>query len=134
MLLLISPLAGQALDVEVQDPETSKLRFAATQHEIISILLKEGQVDRILPEFEQILSLDLGDEKLVVQEAWLVVNGLLELGNFELSLSVIDIALPQIEEKENEFTLLMLKGKVFKQAGRLREAISVYRKAQQLQN
>lgn len=113
----------------------AKLRFAATQHEIISILIKEGQFDRVLPEFVRILELGFvgPDEELVVKETWSIVSSLTGAKQYDLAHMVADEALKQTAQVNSRFTLLMLKGKLYKHEGRLSEALSTYRKAQQIQ-
>ena len=116
--------------------EDSDLRFAATQHEIISILIREGEYDRVLPEFEKILSLDLSGpkEELLVKEVWLVANSLMTAEQYSVGQQVIDKALRKVSSDESRFTLLMLKGKLYKQEGRLQDAVRVYRQAQNVQD
>ena len=120
----------------IGESDEAKLRYAASQHEIISILLKEGQFDRILPEFNKILGLDLGseNEKLVATETWVVADQLVSAGQYSLAHRVVDAGLAKMVTSENQFTLLMLKGKIYREEGRLEEAISVYRKAQDLKD
>ena len=113
--------------------EESKLRFAATQHEIISIMLQEKDYAGALSEFRRILALGLEQETPLVQEAWLVVDRLMAFRQYSFALQVIDDTLEEIEKPQNRFTLLMLKGKVYKQEGRMSEAVRVYREAQKLQ-
>jgi tetratricopeptide (TPR) repeat protein len=118
----------------VADSEDAKLQFASAQHEIIAILLQEEKYDSILPELEKIFALNLrGDnEKLVVQEVWLISDQLLASGKFDLAHRIIDSALSKITSPENQFTLQMLKGKILKEQGRLKEAIELYRSAQEV--
>lgn len=108
------------------------LRFAATQHEIIAILIEEGQFDRVLPEFQKILDLGFTGEleQLVVKEVWVVVNELSGANQFELGHQVVSSALRQLSEDESRFQLLMLKGKLYKQQGLVQEAVRTYRQAQ----
>ena len=43
----------------------SKLEYAATQYEIVSILIEQGKYEAVIPEFRRILKLGLEDETLV---------------------------------------------------------------------
>ena len=132
-LLLLLVVAGYAIAAE--QGEEAKLRFAAAQHEIIAILIKEEQFDRVLPEFSRIVELGFEGptEELVVKETWAVVDGLMAAAQFEIAHQVIDQALDHTAESDSEFGLLMLKGKLYRQEGRLREALQTYRLAQGLQ-
>ena len=116
-----------------RNTEEGKLRFAATQHEIIAIMLQEKDYAGAVSEFRRILALDLRQEMPLVQEAWLVVDSLMASRQYSFAHQVIDDTLEEIEIPQNRFTLLMLKGKVYKEAGRMSEAVRVYRKAQKLQ-
>lgn len=124
-----------ASGVAVGSSAEAKLRFAAAQHEIISILIKENQFDRVLPEFRKILGLDLAgeQEQLVVKEVWSIVTGLTDAGQYASAHQLLDEALSYATQQDNRFALLMLKGKLFKQEGRLQEALGTYRQAQQIQ-
>jgi len=116
----------------IADSEESKLQYASAQHEIISILLQDGQYDAALSEFQKILTLNLAgeNEKLIVQEVWQIVDQLVAAEQFSLSHKLINIALQKMTRADNEFTLQMLKGKVYKEEGLLKEALEVYRAAQ----
>lgn len=142
-LLLVFSILASVAPAQVANGEIpatadleTRLRFAATQHEIISILLQEQEFELVRQEFEKILALQFSEEheKLVVQEAWIIAQQLLQADQFALTHEIIDATLGQIRSSENQFTLLMLKGKVLRDEGRLQEALSVYQEARQLQN
>jgi tetratricopeptide (TPR) repeat protein len=116
----------KSADVETQ------LRFAASQHEIIKILLDEGRLGEVLPEFWKILDLELAgeDEKPVVQEAWLIGERMSEVGEYDLAHEIVDGALDELEASESQFYLLMLKGKILQDEGLTEEALDAYREAQ----
>ena len=48
---------------------TDKLEYAATQYEIVSILIEQGKYEAVIPEFRRILKLGLEDETLVASSA-----------------------------------------------------------------
>ncbi|MDA2933892.1 hypothetical protein MYX82_06065 [Acidobacteria bacterium AH-259-D05] len=131
LLWSLTPVTAAQETVELLDLE-SNLRFAASQHEIISILLDEGQYAEILPEFRKILDLDLTgeNEKPVVQEAWLIGERLRGVGEYALAHEIVDETLDQLENSESKFYLLMLKGKIFQDDGLTDEALEAYREAQ----
>lgn len=116
-------------------PEISKLQYAASQHEIISILLEEGEWNQAVAEYYKILDLNLGldAESSLVEEAWQITERLLEANQYDFSHEIIDATLERCKLPENQFTLLILKGKVFKQEGRVKAALDVFREAQALQ-
>lgn len=125
-----------AITGEKPRDEVSKLRFAASQHPIVEILIEEGKYDQVLPEFRKILKLGLKgeNEKLVVQSTWWLVERLRQKGQYSIAHQMLNETLNRSQERENKFSLLMLKGKLFKDEGRLQEAVQVYRKAQELKD
>ena len=131
LLWSVTVIANAQEAVESADLET-QLRFAASQHEIIKILLDENRYAEVLPEFWQILDLELTgeDEKPVVQEAWLIGERLREVGEYALAHDIVDGALDELETSESQFYLLMLKGKIFQDEGLTKEALEAYREAQ----
>ena len=117
--------------VESADLE-AQLRFAASQHEIIKILLDDDRYAEVLPEFWKILDLGLTgeNEKPVVQEAWLIGEQLREVGEYALAHQVVDDSLDELETSDSRFYLLMLQGKIFQDEGLTEEALEAYREAQ----
>ncbi|MFQ5741310.1 MAG: hypothetical protein ACE5JX_20115 [Acidobacteriota bacterium] len=110
------------------------LNFAASQHEIILLLLEEGEFDTIPGEFSRILALGLSgeQEKLVTQSAWQIVERLRDLRQFSLGHEIVDEALATIRQPENKFSLLMLKAKIYQDQKLFGLAIQTLRKAQTL--
>ena len=136
-LLLFTLLCSLTVIANAQEVTESadleaQLRFAASQHEIIKILLDEGRYAEVLPEFWRILDLDLAgeDEKPVVQEAWLIGEQLSEAGAYDLAHEIVTGALDELEASESRFYLLMLQGKIFQDEGLTDEALEAYREAQ----
>lgn len=134
-LFLSLSLAAQKATPKNLGQSDPKLNFAATQHEIIQILLTEGRYDQVLVEFQKILDLNFTGEgeRLVIQEAWQIIERLLQVQQYALAHQIVDATLARTEGKENRFSLLMFKGKILKDEGRLSEALEVYREAQRLQ-
>lgn len=111
-----------------------KLQSAAAQHAIIEVLLKQQEYSQILPEFKKILELNLTgpNEQNVVKSAWIIVENLRTARQFALAEQIVESTLAQTKQNKNKFDLLMLKGKIYQDQGRLQEAKQVYRRAQQL--
>lgn len=124
--------AGGALAVSQAD--ISKLQYAASQHEIISILIEECDWNQAVTEYYKILDLDLGleAESSLAEEAWQITEKLLEAKQYNFSHQIIDSTLEKCKLPDNRFTLLILKGKVYKQEGKLKAALDVFREAQAL--
>ena len=124
-------VAGQALS----QTDIGKLQYAASQHEIISILIEESDWSQAVAEFYKILDLDLEvtSEVSLVEEAWQITEQLLEAKQYDFSHQIIDSTLERCKLPDNRFTMLILKGKVFKQEGKIKAALDVFREAQALQ-
>ena len=134
-VLAIAWLPAMFAEGQTSAVDESRLRFAAAQHEIIAILIAEGQYQRAVEEFEKILDLGFSgpQEELVVRETWTVAKSLMDRGAYEQAHAVISAALKSLQSDESQFALLMLRGKVFKEQGKLREALEAYRQAQSFQ-
>ena len=114
--------------------QDAALRMAASQHLLITLLLDEGDYDSVPGEFDKILELDLQgpQERLVTQAAWNIVESLREARRFSLAHEIVDRTLERAVEAENQFSLLMLRAKVFQDQRLLRQAIDAVREAQAL--
>lgn len=125
---------GEQVRLE-SDKLSPKLNFAASQHEIIGILIDQGYFDEIPAEFEKILQLGLKgpEEALVVQSAWQIVDRLREARQFGLAHQIVDETLEQTQAPENRFSLLMMRAKVFQDQKLLKQAVQAYKAAQELQ-
>ncbi|MFH1964991.1 MAG: hypothetical protein ABIJ42_05560, partial [Acidobacteriota bacterium] len=136
VILSVSIFGAPPGDLQAADQtEVSKLQYAASQHEIISILIEEGDWSQAVAEFYKILDLDLGveSEGSLTEEAWQITEQLLEAKQFDFSHEIIDSTLERCKLPNNRFTLLILKGKVFKQEGEIKAALDAFRDAQALQ-
>jgi len=97
-------------------------------------LLKQQEYSQVLPEFRKILELNLtgSNEQNVVKSAWIIVENLRTARQFALAEQIVEGTLAQTKQNKNKFDLLMLKGKICQDQGRLQEAKQAYRRAQQL--
>ena len=135
-ILSVSIFGAPLGDIQAADQtDVSKLQYAASQHEIISILIEEGDWNQAVAEFYKILDLDLGmeSEGSLAEEVWQITEQLLEAGQYDFSHQIIDSTLERCKLPDNLFTLLILKGKVFKEEGKLKAALDAFRDAQALQ-
>lgn len=135
ILYLFVALAVSLCGASGNQADISKLQFAASQHEIISILIEEGDWSQAVAEFYKILDLGLDEsaEGSLVEEAWQITDQLLEAKQYDFSHQIIDSTLERCKLPDNRFTLLILKGKVFKQEGKIKAALDAFREAQALQ-
>jgi len=134
-VILSVSIHGDAANQAVSQTDIGKLQYAASQHEIISILIEEGDWSQSVAEFYKILDLDLdvASEVSLVEEAWQITEQLLEAKQYDFSHQIIDSTLERCKLPDNRFTMLILKGKVFKQEGKIKAALDAFREAQALQ-
>ncbi len=133
LILLLTLAAALHLPLQAEpSDETAKLRIAASQYEIIELLMQKHDYSQILGEYRKILALNVEDEKLVVQATKLIaVDRLCPAGQYSLATQIINEALSTVRLSDSKFFLMMAKGKVLKDQGKLQEAIEIFRKAQQ---
>ncbi len=129
-------LVGLAPSLWAQSPPTSEknLQFAASQHEIILILLREKKYSQVMPEFQKILDLPwrTEDESLVVKAAWVIGENLSDARQFTVAEQLVNQTLSRVTQAPQQFTLLMLKAQILERSGRLSDALQILRRAQQL--
>jgi len=134
--LLLLPLLSVLLSLPAQAQpcnEAGKLRIAGSQYEIISLLMQQRDYSQILGEYRKILNLDFcaENEKPLVQGTWLIVDTLRRAGQYAVAAQIINEALPKVTLSESKYYLMMAKGKILKDQGRLQEALDIFQKAQQ---
>ena len=115
-------------------PQEAALRTAASQYEIIDVMLAEGRYAEAVDEFAVIVNLGLDGEHeiLVVQAAWDFAEFLREHAQFETAHKIIDQAFDFTIGPENRYSLLMMRGMTFKDQGRYDLAIQALREAKRL--
>ncbi len=112
-----------------------KLNVASTEHDIIQLMLKKGEYEKIPAEIDNILNLELPSkfEKAVMKEILIVSNDLHKKGENEIALLIIDKGLNYCKSDENRVILLKVKAAFLKSMGKLEEAIKVFKKAVKLE-
>ncbi len=132
LLLMLSAVFNLPLQAQPGD-QAAKLQIAASQYEIIGLLMQKHDYSQILGEYRKILNLGLSaqNEKPLVQATWVIVDGLRQAGQYALATQIVNEALAQVTLSESKFFLMMAKGKVLKDQGKVQEAMDMFRKAQQ---
>jgi tetratricopeptide (TPR) repeat protein len=125
---LVLPVAAQG-----SATEAAKLRVAGSQYEIIGVLLDKQAFSQVIFEYRKILALQLGleSELPLAQATAVVVERLAAAGQYRIADQLLDEAFAKVKASLTKYSLLMIKGKLLKDEGRLQEAIEVYRRAQQ---
>ena len=140
VVLSLGPLAlSQDLreNEQAQEQTTSvesALRTAASQYEIIGVLLAEERYAETVAEFAVIVNLRLegNQEVLVARAAWDFAVILREAGEYTVAHEFIDQALEVAVGAESRYSLLMMRGKIYKDQKNYSMAIKALREAQQL--
>ena len=118
----------------VQALLVEKLRFAASQHEIVKVLIEDGRFDEAEAAYQELLSLDFSgpQEKLLVQSAWKIVERLRSVRQHDVAHRIVSDSLRELEQLENRHTLLMLRAKLYQEQGDLSRALETLRQAKAL--
>ncbi len=117
------------------DPaETAKLATAATHYEIAQLKLESGEYDAVVAEIRKILDLDFGSENegVLTLSVLNLSEELLDADQHGLARQAVDASLKAVSQQENQFMLLMFKARVFRDEGKVDEALETYRSAQKL--
>jgi len=121
-------------DISVESPLEEKLRSAASQHEIVTVLIEDGYFHEAKDAFRELLGFDFSgpQEKLLTQSAWKIVEKLRNLGQYDIAHQIVTISLEELEQLENRHTLLMLRAKIYQEQGHLTKALETLQQAKAL--
>ncbi|NWG12702.1 MAG: hypothetical protein HXY20_04110 [Acidobacteria bacterium] len=124
-------LAVQSPGQQTQDSVEVMLSIAESQYEIVKLVIKQGNYDRVLPEMRKIYGLNLPAryEQAVAESASLVAHLLVESRQFSLAHDVLKEALARMKDGRNEASLLKIQAYVFKSEGKLQEALETLERA-----
>src|SRR5438876_7812660 len=116
-------------------PVKQLLSIAESQHEIVTLLIKQGQYQRVAPEMKKIFELNLPEkyEEAVAQSASLVAGMLVERQQFGIAHEVVNEALKRARLNENRAALFKVEGYVYKSECNLEKALESLEKAVQLE-
>ena len=121
------PPAGQNLD--------QMLSIAESQFEMVKILIRQGRLERVLPEMRVIFNLSLPEkyEQATAESASIVGDLLVQRHQFELAHQVLDEAYARMRRNENRAAVLKVNAFVFKTEGNLDKAMELYAKAVEIE-
>ncbi len=107
------------------------LAIAQTRLEIIKLLISQGKYDRVLPEMKAILQINLPDkcDGQVTDAALIVAKLLVDQGQYEIAHKVLDETFLRVKANSDRARLLQMKAGVFKNEGRLKEALATWEQA-----
>ena len=120
--------------IQVQALLQEKLRFAASQHEIVTLLIDDGRFEEAEAGYYELLDLRFSgpQEKLLVQSVWKIVEKLRNAGQHEVAHRIVAGTLRELAQLENRHTLLMLRAKLYQEQGSLSKALETLRQAKAL--
>lgn len=125
----VAPASEPSQDVK------QALSIAETEHEVIRLLIKQGQFDRVIPEMNKIFQLELPIryEGYVAQSASLIAEMLVEKKQFSIAHQILDQALPKMKKRENQAALWKIQAFVFKSEGNNESALDCLQQAIELE-
>lgn len=118
---------------EIENDQAIKqmLSIAESEHEIIKLLIGQGQFQRVVPEMKRILDLDLPIryEEAVAQSASLISEMLVGKSQFAIAHELLDESLKRMRLNENKAALWKIQAYVFKSEGNFDKALECLQKA-----
>ncbi len=118
-----------------KDNIIKKLNIASTEHDIIQLMIKNEEYEKVPAEIKNILDLELPSEyeSAVLKEILIVSNDLHKRGKNKIALQILDMGYKYCEKRENKIIILKVKAAFLKSMGRIKEAISVFKDAIKLE-
>ncbi len=135
LLVVFGLTPARGASAAASDPaENAKLATAATHYEIAQLKLESGEYDAVLAEIQKILDLDFGSENegVLTLSVLNLSEELLNADQHGLARQAVDASLKAIGQQDNQFMLLMFKARVFRDEGKVDEALETYRSAQKI--
>lgn len=131
MLLSGFPLlAGEENDWDRVRP------IAESRHEIVILLIKNEELNRVLPACKKLFSLNFPQDKqhLVVEAAKNFSDALIHLSRYDLADQIVDEAIKSVSSNQSKASLYREKGYIYVKAGKDGEAMECFEKAVQLES
>ena len=107
------------------------LSIAEAEHEIVKLLIQQGQFQRVIPEMRKILNLDLPlkYEEAVSQSASLIAEMLVERKQFAIAHELIEESQKRMRKSENKAALWKIQAYVYKTEGNVDKALECLERA-----
>ncbi len=133
LALLILSLGLQANIVDSQGWERSR-SVAEAQHEIVMLLIKGKEFDRVLPASQEIFALRFPytQEHLFVTEGRILSGALSDHQQYELAQALLDQALQAVNSNNSKALLYKEKAYLCNKEGKDDEAMEFFEKAVEL--
>lgn len=115
--------------------EKQDLRFAHAQHEIILLLIKDGDFNRAWEETEKLLEVHVTpatEQEMMVRSLTIIAEKFFQKGRVDLSLQVFDGAIQNITDRTALSRIHLNQARLYKTQGLNQKAIESYKKYQEL--
>lgn len=132
LIVLISGLQTKATESE----EWERIRsMAETQHEIVMLLIKNGEYTKVPEASKKIFSLKFPPEQehLLVDEGHILTDALMRLNQFDLAHQILDQAIEAAKLDSSKARLYKEKAYLLKKQGKDDEAMGLFEKALKLE-
>lgn len=124
------PASIDPIKIEKQD-----LKFAHAQHEIILLLIKDGDFNRAWEETERLLEVHVTpatEQEMMVRSLTIIAEKFFQKGRVDLSLQVFDGAIQNITDRTALSRIYLNQARLYKTQGLNQKAIESYKKYQEL--
>ncbi len=134
LALLILLLGPQTNIVDSQGWERTR-SIAEAQHEIVMLLIKGAEFDKVLNASQEIFSLSFpyDQEPLFVTEGRILAAALSDLQQYELAQALLDQALEAVNSNRSKALLYKEKAYLCTKNGKDEEAMKFFEKALELE-
>ncbi len=134
LVLLILLLGPQTNIVDSQSWERTR-SIAEAQHEIVMLLIRGEEFDKVLNASEEVFSLSFpyDQEPLFVTEGRILAAALSDLQQYELAQALLDQALEAVNSNRSKALLYKEKAYLCTKDGKDEEAMKFFEKALELE-
>jgi hypothetical protein len=134
-LLFGLALGGSAPAAAADKASADRMAIAQAQHDMLVLLIDQGEFDKVPPEFQKILDLRFtgADEPKVVSEILILSDLLVKKGQAKVSLRLVDMGLGSLKGKDSLVKLYKEKGFLYKTLGQPEKAMEMFEKVKGLE-
>lgn len=136
--LALSPVMGQNNDgsSEGKASKSSFREYAFAQHEIVTLLIKNGDFNQAWDETQKLLSVSIPQEfeQNAVKSVTIISELFFRKGRVDLAHQVLEQAGKVIDNPANQGTIYLNQARLYKAEGLNEKALLAYRKYQELVN
>jgi tetratricopeptide (TPR) repeat protein len=135
LLLAVLPMnAQQTFTREESKPVSKTLELAHAQHEIVMLLIKDGQFAKAWEATQELLDLPFPpeQEQNLIKSLTIITEQLFQKGRVDLSHQILEKAAKVVTSNSNRSDIYLVQARLYKKQGLNYKAIEAYRKYQAL--